>query len=44
MPDSKIIHASGKVRIDQLSEEGIVHAESKVITHSLDVIRRVLPD
>jgi cell wall-associated NlpC family hydrolase len=44
MPDSKIIHASGKVRIDHLMEEGIQHADSKVITHTLDSFRRILPD
>ena len=44
MADHKVIHASGKVRIDLLGEEGIRHAESGVLTHTLSVIRRVLPD
>lgn len=44
LPDKKIIHASGKVRIDQLTEEGIVNLESKVLTHSLAFIRRILTE
>jgi gamma-D-glutamyl-L-lysine dipeptidyl-peptidase len=40
----KIIHASGKVRIDHFHEEGILHAERKVYSHQLSSIRRVLPD
>lgn len=42
--DNKIIHASGKVRVDTLQEAGILHAESKVITHRLAALRRILPD
>lgn len=42
--DDKIIHASGKVRIDHLSEEGILHSESKVYTHTFAQIRRILPE
>lgn len=42
--DDKIIHASGKVRIDHLNEEGILHADSKVYTHTFSQIRRVLPE
>ncbi|MEQ8363810.1 MAG: C40 family peptidase [Cyclobacteriaceae bacterium] len=42
LQDHKIIHASGRVRIDQLMEEGIVDVESKVITHSLAGIRRII--
>jgi gamma-D-glutamyl-L-lysine dipeptidyl-peptidase len=40
--DDKIIHASGKVRIDQFSEEGITHIDHKIITHHLASIRRIL--
>lgn len=40
----KIIHASGKVRIDNFNEEGILHADKKVYTHSLAQIRRVLSE
>lgn len=34
-----IIHASGKVRIDELTIEGIVHAQTKIKTHKLCDIR-----
>ena len=40
--DDKIIHASGKVRIDQISEQGIIHFENKTLTHNLASIRRIL--
>ncbi|MFN5911334.1 MAG: NlpC/P60 family protein [Bacteroidota bacterium] len=36
-----IIHASGMVRIDQLTEEGIVHSNSGALTHNLSCIRRM---
>jgi len=42
--EKKIIHASGKVRIDYVAEEGIQHMETKKITHHLSAIRRVLAD
>jgi len=40
--EEKIIHASGKVHIDFLMEEGILNAESKIYTHQLAGIRRIL--
>ena len=42
LEDEKIIHASGKVRIDHLMEEGILNSESKIYTHYLASIRRIL--
>jgi hypothetical protein len=36
----KIIHASGKVRIDDINEDGIFHSETAKQTHSLKVIKR----
>lgn len=42
LEDEKIIHASGRVRIDGLTEEGIVDLDSKVITHSLAELRRIM--
>ena len=42
-PD-KIIHASGKVRIDHFNEEGILNGDTKVYSHQLASIRRILPD
>jgi len=43
LEEEKVVHASGRVRIDQLLEEGIVDIETKVITHTLSGIRRFLP-
>ncbi|MEO0470671.1 MAG: NlpC/P60 family protein [Bacteroidota bacterium] len=37
-----LIHASGKVRIDDFSEAGIIHSQQKKITHHLVCIRRYL--
>lgn len=36
-----IIHASGQVRMDQLTETGIIHSDSKKQTHRLAAIRRL---
>lgn len=44
LESEKIIHASGKVRIDHLNEEGILNVETKIYTHSLKEIRRVLTE
>jgi gamma-D-glutamyl-L-lysine dipeptidyl-peptidase len=38
----KIIHASGKVRVDQITEQGIVNIETKTITHKFSHVRRIL--
>ena len=40
----RIIHASGKVRIDQLSEDGIVNAESRKLSHQFSHLRRILSE
>ncbi len=42
--DDKIIHASGKVRIDHLNEEGILNSESRVYTHAFVQARRILTE
>ncbi|HZX74653.1 MAG TPA: C40 family peptidase [Cyclobacteriaceae bacterium] len=42
LSDEKIIHASGQVRIDHINEEGILHSDSKIYTHQLSEIRRIL--
>lgn len=42
--EDKIIHASGKVRIDHFNEEGILHTESRVYTHSFAQARRILSE
>ena len=42
LENNQIIHASGKVRIDDLSNEGIIHSKSKELTHRLHLIKRIL--
>jgi hypothetical protein len=42
LSENKIIHASGRVRVDALTDEGILAAETGKITHLLTSIRRVL--
>lgn len=42
LEEEKIIHAHGKVRIDHLTKEGILNAETKILTHQLADIRRVM--
>lgn len=38
----KIIHASGKVRVDALTPEGILDEEKQQITHKLASLRRII--
>ncbi|MBL7865142.1 MAG: C40 family peptidase [Cyclobacteriaceae bacterium] len=40
--EDRIIHAFGQVRIDAINEEGIIIQETKVYTHLLHSIRRVI--
>jgi gamma-D-glutamyl-L-lysine dipeptidyl-peptidase len=40
--DNKIIHASGRVRVDHVNEEGILNADTKIYTHQLAHVRRIL--
>jgi len=42
LSNNRIIHASGKVRIDKLDEEGIFNEETGKHSHKLAVIRRIL--
>jgi len=42
--DDRIIHASGRVRVDHLDEEGILNLETKVYTHRLAHVRRILTE
>lgn len=44
LTEKKIIHASGKVRVDHLNEEGITHAETARISHRLSSITRILQE
>lgn len=42
LPDNKILHASGKVRIDTLDHQGIFNEQRKIYTHKLRVIKNIL--
>lgn len=42
LDEQKIIHCSGRVRIDLLMEEGILVADTKIYTHTLAGLRRVM--
>lgn len=39
--NGSIIHASGHVRIDPISNKGIIHSETGLMTHSLHSIKRM---
>ncbi len=41
LKDSKIIHASGKVRIDKIDHFGIYNADAKKYSHNLKIIKRI---
>ena len=41
LENNQIIHASGQVRIDNLTSEGIIHSSSNKLTHRLYSIKRV---
>jgi len=43
LPDEKIIHSFGRVRVDHLLEEGILRADTRIYTHYLKAIRRIIP-
>lgn len=42
LDDDKIIHAYGFVRIDKITEEGILNPQTKVYSHFLHSIRRII--
>jgi cell wall-associated NlpC family hydrolase len=41
LSDQRIIHASGKVRIDYMTETGIKNSETGQLTHTLSCIKRI---
>jgi len=41
---NKIIHASGKVRIDNVDQFGIYNVETKRYTHQMRVMKRIIND
>ncbi len=42
--ENKIIHASGRVRVDSINEEGIQHPGATTATHRLTAIRRIMAE
>ena len=40
--NNRIIHSSGKVRIDNIVNEGILNVDSKKISHELQSVRRIV--
>ena len=40
--EGKIIHASGKVRIDKVDHQGIFNVETKKYSHKLRLIKKIL--
>jgi hypothetical protein len=42
LEEDKIIHASGRVRIDHCMEDGILSSESRIFTHTSHLFRRIL--
>lgn len=44
LSNDKIIHASGRVRIDHFNEEGILNTETKVYSHTLCSLRRIISE
>ncbi|MCD4694694.1 MAG: C40 family peptidase, partial [Bacteroidales bacterium] len=42
LKNQKIIHASGKVRIDSIDHQGIFNHEIKKYTHKLRLIKRII--
>jgi gamma-D-glutamyl-L-lysine dipeptidyl-peptidase len=42
--EQKIIHASGRVRIDYLHDDGILTSDTKIYTHQLSQLRRILSE
>lgn len=42
LEDNKIIHASGRVRIDKIDQQGIYNVDTKEYSHTLRLLKRVL--
>jgi len=41
LPNNQIVHASGKIRIDTVDQQGIYNTELSKYTHQLSLIRRI---
>lgn len=44
LKDNQIIHSSGKVRIDNLDQQGIFNTDKGTYSHNLRLIKRILKD
>jgi hypothetical protein len=44
LAENKIIHASGKVRVDYIDSQGIQHIETRMFTHQLAAVRRIMAE
>ncbi len=44
LEENKVLHADGRVRIDQLMEDGVLDLETKIFAHTLGPISRILND
>jgi gamma-D-glutamyl-L-lysine dipeptidyl-peptidase len=44
LPDGRILHASGRVRVDRLTEDGIFQLDNGEKTHTFSHLRRILTD
>ena len=42
LPDNKVIHASGKVKIDDIDHHGIFNYESQKYSHKLRLIKKII--
>jgi gamma-D-glutamyl-L-lysine dipeptidyl-peptidase len=44
LEQEKIMHSSGRVRVDSLDDQGILNHETKIYTHQLSHVRRILAE
>ena len=44
LEENKVLHADGRVRIDQLMEDGVLEMDTKIFTHEMVSIGRILND
>jgi hypothetical protein len=42
--EDKVMHIDGKVRVDQIVEEGLFDPETKILTHQVEAIIRIIGD
>jgi hypothetical protein len=44
LEENRVLHADGRVKIDHLLEDGVLDTETKIFTHELKSIIRILND